>query len=129
MSYEETIRGTEFKYSSFLWENVRAIRRAEMEAKYASALDLAISLIPYLPNGIKKKFDGRAKKIEKDMQYLASEVKKKAFDMFQEGVVRNRVLNKYAKVKLGEFVDELCGELDKRGYMEKKQKVVPRGRE
>lgn len=120
MSYEEQIRGTEFKYSSFLWKNIDKIREAETQGTPATALNLAITLIPYLPNAIKEKFDGRAKKIESDMQYLVKEVKERSTDLFSQGVVTNRVLQKYAKVKLAQFVDELCGELDQRGYMEKK---------
>ena len=119
LSYEEQIRGTEFKYSSFLWKNVDIIRQAELAEKPAEALTAAITLIPYLPNGIKKKFKGRADEIEEDMQYLTKEVKERSTDLFSRGVVTNRVLQKYAKVALARFVDELCDELDKRGYMER----------
>jgi len=117
------VKGFQFKYENFLWLEIAEVRKLERDKDYALALQYAISLVKYLPDGIKEKFEERARKIRADLRELTANVQ--APSLFVKGVVKNRRAQKYTKLALDSFIRDLSSELDKRGYMEKKP-VQPR---
>lgn len=117
------VKGFQFKYENFLWLEIVEVRKLERDKDYALALQYAISLVKYLPDGIKEKFEERSRKIRADLRELTANVQ--APSLFVKGVVKNRMAQKYTKLALDSFIRDLSSELDKRGYMEKKS-IQPR---
>lgn len=126
MSTIEQIRGVQYNYVNFLWRELGKIREAETEGNYAVALERATTLIPYLPDGIKKKFTEKARNIATAINFLANNLE--GSDIFTTNMAKNRAVQRGARVLLERFVNQLASALDKRGYMEMRGRHIPEGR-
>lgn len=127
MAEVEKIKGVQFNYVNFLWKALSKIWELQFEGNYAKALKTATDLIIYLPNAIKKKFRDRIAKINENMRLISQNTDGPS--LFVKSVSRNRILQRYARTALNSFMDDLCTELDQRGYMEKVAPQIPHGRE
>ena len=121
MSTVERVKGVQFNYVNFLWKELAYARDLEKTGDYARALRVLISLMPYLPRGIKDKFKDRAKKIQEAIQQI--EAGAQGPYAFNRSLNRNRDLQTYAFTVYRGFMDDLGSELDKRDYMEKVKEI------
>ena len=122
MSTVERVKGVQFNYVNFLWKEIAYARDLEKTGDYAHALRVLISLMPYLPRGIKDKFKDRARKIQETIQKIEADTQGPY--AFNRSLNRNRQLQIYAYAVYHNFMDDLASELDKRGYMEKVSRPV-----
>ena len=125
MSTVERVKGVQFNYVNFLWKEIAYARDLEKTGDYARALRVLISLMPYLPRGIKDKFKDRARKIQETIQQI--EANSEGPYAFNRSMNKNRRLQIYAYAVYHKFMDDLASELDKRGYMEKVGPQIPTG--
>lgn len=125
MAETEQVKGVQFNYVNFLWREIGIARDQQNMGNHRGALRLLITLVPYLPKGIKDQFRLKAAKIMEKMRKIESNVQGSTFLMRR--IARNREATLYAKRVFEEFVDELSSALDKRGYMEKTRKKLPEG--
>lgn len=112
------VKGVQFNFVNFVWKEVAYIREKERDGNYALALEVACSLIDYLPIAFKKSMQPEADNHLKTMENLRQNVK--GMDTFTRHIVAQRTLQNYARINLQKFMRELSDFLDKSGYMEKR---------
>jgi len=120
----ERVKGREFKYESFLWMQINAIRNLERAGNYPAALDGAVSLIPYLPRVFKKQFQDEANEINRTMRKIEAEAT--GAYAFNRSINKNRTLQIYSRKVYPSFIDRVTTLLDDRGYMEKVFRIPTR---
>jgi len=128
MSYKSAeAKAVSASFQSFLWSEIKSIREAEKEGDILTALNLACSLVKYLPMSVKKE-------LEEDVKRIAQVVNRnfvvEGSDFQSTMLLRNKRTGEAAQLWLKQFVAKLMQLLDERGvYMEYKRKDVETGQE
>jgi len=114
-----TMKGISFNYLRFLWNGIAAVRRAQLEGQNGSALEMAATLIIYLPREIKKDFQKKADKIILDIGQIRNGVFQniaQETNPFMKALAKRRAIEAYACGALPKFLSELTTSLDDHGY-------------
>lgn len=117
------------QYMTFLWSEIHKFREAQSWGNFAYAMKLAITLIGYLTDDLKEKFEKKADMITNTLNQITSgnvgginEIN----DTFQKHIRKKKLLETYANKALNGFITELTSALEQKGYMEH-HKNVPKG--
>jgi hypothetical protein len=121
MSYKPAeAKAVSTSFQGFLWSEIKAIRDEEKEGNILGALNLACSLVKYLPVNVKEK-------LEDNVQQITELVNKnfniESSDFQSTMLLRNRQVNDLAQRYLKAFMNKVMRLLDDSGiYMEYKRK-------
>lgn len=129
MSKITKVKGVSPNYMQFLWRNIVAFRECQTQGDYASSIKLAATLISYLPEDFKKRFEKKAERIVESLNLISSQQLPQIqaiTDPFQRHIFTSKLLNTYSFESLNGFIDELASMLEKKGYLEVKS-YVPEG--
>ena len=123
----EPIKEAQFTFVNFLWKEISLIREFQRQGLYYDALVYAIDLIDYLPNDFQEtlEFQKKAKKIAQEI----GEITPKQGYLYRQKIDISQKRNIISKPKLKTFMADLCLNLDKKGYLEKKGYPVEHGNE
>jgi hypothetical protein len=121
------VKGVSFNYLQFLWSSIGTIKRTQEKGEFAGALALAVELIDYLPESIKKEFTERAATIKHSLNLITTgkiPQIQRIPDFYLKGIFKNRMLQRYGNAAFQQFISELTTKLDNIGYMENTKVVV-----
>lgn len=113
-------------YSGFLIGQLNKISQAWDDGDAFSALMRTIKLVYFLPTDFKKVLFPKVEAIENELNKARSI---NGHDFYTNQLRRNRALTQIAGQRLPTFLDEVVELLDKRGYLEKRRREVPEGKE
>jgi DNA-binding ferritin-like protein (Dps family) len=126
MSQVRKVKGVSPNYMQFLWLSIGKIRAIHSEGDWATALNLAVSLIDYLPDEFKDEFGKEVDKVLYNIG-LITDYRLTALqnieDMFQRQFLMKKILANYSKAALSRFIKNLSKKLDEKGYYEIKTHV------
>ena len=112
-----------------MWKQLAIITELEDNYYYERALQKAIRLVKYLPSDFqdpkKLNFPAKAKSVLEELNKVIID---NAMS-HRRNINTRQAKNQIASNLLDEFIQELCITLDKKGYMEQKGGLTPRGHE
>lgn len=129
MSKITKVKGVSPNYMQFFWRNIVAFREAQTQGDYATSIKLAATLIDYLPEDFKDKFQERAERIIESLNLISSQnlqVIQQIADPFKRHIYTSKLLNTYSFQALNGFINEMSAMLEEKGYLEMKS-YVPEG--
>ena len=129
MSALKTVKNASPQYMNFVWVQYGKVREAQIQGRFAYAAKLATTLIPYLPDDLKKKFHEQADLIIHTQKLITSGTVcniNTINDTFHKQIQKNKILETYSDQALNKFINDLSSAFDKKGYFEI-HKNVPTG--
>jgi hypothetical protein len=121
---QEKVKGVQFTFVNFLWGELRKIRQDEVGGNYIAALNDLISLLKYMPKGVKDNFREQIKTVKKEIAQNMRVVDR-APSTFSKGFIKEKTMQTYCKRTFDEFMDAFLSELDGRGYLEMRGDAYP----